>query len=152
MKQNLKRASILFLISFSLFSCGNNDQRILKDVEKHSGINYLSSAKIVFSYTNISGFEDRAGPVYYVLDFTKSNKKQEFVNQYCINKKDESSDFKASLKEFVDKEIGDVYYLFDSQYQIDLDEPYFYYHEEKLYLIYLEKTDIAYFVYHLWIP
>ena len=33
MKQNLKKASILFLISFSLFSCGNNDQRILKDVE-----------------------------------------------------------------------------------------------------------------------
>lgn len=152
MKQILKRASILFLISFSLLGCASKEQKLLKDVEKYSGIQYLSSAKIVFSYAMVNGFEDKAGPVYYVLDFTKSNKKQEFVNQYCINKKDESSDFKASLKEFVDKEIGGAYYLFDSQYQIDLDEPYFYYHEEKLYLIYLEKTDIAYFVYHLWIP
>ena len=152
MKQNLKKASILFLISFSLFSCGNNDQRILKDVEKHSGINYLSSAKIVFSYTNISGFEDRAGPVYYVLDYSNSNKKEQFINKYFFNKRDKSGEFEMALNEFVQKELGGVYYSFDKQYQLDLEAPYSYYYEENLFLVYYEKSSAAYFLYHLWIP
>lgn len=151
MKQTLK-ASILFLISFSLFSCGNNDQRILKDAMKNSGINYLSSAKIVFSYTNISGFEDRAGPVYYVLDFSNSNKKDQFINLYFLNKREKSGEFEAALNEFVQEELGGAYYSFDKQYQLDLEAPYSYYYEENLFLIYHQETSITYFLYHLWIP
>ena len=152
MKQSLKKASILFLISFSLFSCGNNDQKILKDVEKHSGINYLSSAKIVFSYTNITGFEDRAGPVYYVLDFSNSNKKDQFINQYFLNKRERSGEFETALNKFVQEELGGVCYSFDKQYQLDLEAPYSYYYEENLFLIYYQETSITCFLYHLWIP
>ena len=151
MKQTLK-SSILFLISFSLFSCGNNDQRILKDVEKHSGMKYLSSAKIVFSYTNITGFEDRAGPVYYVLDFSNSNKKDQFINLYFLNKREKSGEFETALNKFVQEELGGVYYTFDKQYQLDLEAPYSYYYEENLFLIYYQETSITYFLYHLWIP
>ena len=152
MNKILKKASILFLISFSLFSCGNNDQKKLKDVEKHSGINYLSSANIVFSYTNITGFEDRAGPVYYVLDFSNSNKKEQFINQYFFDKRDKSGEFEAAINKFVQEELGGVYYTFDKQYQLDLEAPYSYYYEENLFLIYYQETSIVYFLYHLWIP
>lgn len=151
MKQVLK-ASILFLISFNLLGCSNNEERILKDAERYSGINYLSSAKIVFSYTNISGFEDRAGPVYYVLDFSNSNKKDQFINKYFFNKRDKSGEFEAAINNFVQEELGSVYYSFDKQYQLDLEAPYSYYSEENLFLIYYEKSSTAYFLYHLWIP
>ena len=78
----LRKAPILFLISISLLGCAPKEQRTLMNVEKNSGIKYLTSAKILFSYTNITGVEGRSGPVYHVLDFSKSNKKEEFINTY----------------------------------------------------------------------
>ena len=152
MKQALKKTPLLFLISFSLIGCTSKAQRVLSDVQKHSGVEYLTSAKILFSYSNITGFEDRSGPVYYVLDYTDSNKKEEFVNRYFLNKIGKSDEFEAEVNDFIEQELGDIYYSFDDQYKLDFDEPYSYYKCDKLFLVYYEKTSIVYFLYHLWIP
>lgn len=146
----LRKAPILFLISISLLGCTPKEQRILKDVEKNSGINYLTSAKILFSYTNITGFEDQSGPVYYVLDFSKSNKKEEFINTY-FDKTGSDSEFDTKITEFIEKEIGDVYSSFDSQYKVNLDLRRGTYRRENLFMIYYPDTDVSYFLYHLWI-
>ena len=150
MKKILKKASILFLISFSLIGCTSKEQRILKDVEKNSGINYLTDAKILFSYTNITGFEDKAGPVYYVLDYSKSNKKDEFINTY-FDKTGSDSEFETKLSEFIEQEFGDVYSSFEAKYKINLDFRRGTYRRENLFMIYYPDTDVSYFLYHLWI-
>ena len=150
MNTNLKKASILFLISFSLLGCAPTEQRILKDVEKNSGIKYLTSAKILFSYTNITGFEDQSGPVYYVLDFSKSNKKDTFINTY-FDLTGNDSEFDAKLTEFIEQEFVGVYSSFDPQYKINLDLAHGTYRREKLFMIYYPDTDVSYFLYHLWI-
>ena len=152
MKQIIRKAPILFLISFSLLGCTSNDERVLSDVQKHSGVKYLTSAKIVFSYTNITGFEDRSGPVYYVLDYTNSSKKEEFVNLYSLNKAKKNSGFEADVEAFIDKELISVYPSFDAQYKLDFDKPYASYSSDKLFLVYYEETSLVFFLYHLWIP
>ena len=150
MNKIFRKAPILFLISISLLGCAPKDQRILKDVEKNSGIKYLTSAKILFSYSNITGFEDRAGPVYYVLDFSKSNKKDEFINTY-FDKTGSDNEFNTKLTEFINQEFGDVYSSFDSNYKVNLDLPHGTYRRENLFMIYYPETDVSYFLYHLWI-
>ncbi len=150
MNKILRKAPILFLISFSLIGCKPKEQRILKDVEKNSGINYLTSAKILFSYTNITGFEDRAGPVYYVLDFSKSNKKDTFINTY-FDKAGKNTEFEAKVNEFVEQKLVDVYSSFDSRYKLDFEASYSYYQGEKLFMVYYPDTDVSYFLYDLWI-
>lgn len=150
MNKILEKAPILFLISISLLGCAPKDQRILKDVEKNSGINYLTSAKILFSYTNITGFEDQSGPVYYVLDFSKSNKKEEFINTYFY-KTGKNTEFETNVNEFVEQELVGVYSSFDSQYKLSFEASYSYYQGEKLFMVYYPDTDVSYFLYHLWI-
>ena len=152
MKQIIKKAPILFLISFSLIGCTSKEQRLLKDVEKHSGIKYLTASKIIFSYSKITGFEDQAGPVYYVLDYTNSDKKDEFVNLYFKNNSGKNSDFETKVDEFIEEEILGAYSSFDDQFKLDFDKPYSYYSSDKLFLIYYQETSTAYFLYHLWIP
>lgn len=146
----IRKAPILFLISISLLGCTPKDQRILKNVEKNSGINYLTSAKILFSYTNITGFEDQSGPVYYVLDFSKSNKKAEFINTYFY-KTGKNTEFEAKINEFVEQELVGAYSSFDSQYKLNFEASYSYYQSEKLFMIYYLDTDVSYFLYDLWI-
>ena len=150
MSKILKKASILFLISFSLLGCAPKEQRILKSVEKNSGIKYLTSAKILFSYTNITGFEGRSGPVYYVLDFSKSNKKDAFINTY-FDKTGKSTEFETNVNEFVEQKLVWVYSSFDSQYKLNFGTSYSYYQSKKLFMVYYPDTDISYFLYHLWI-
>lgn len=146
----IRKAPILFLISISLFGCAPKEQRILKNVEKNSGIKYLTSAKILFSYTNITGFEDRSGPVYYVLDFSKSNKKEEFISTY-FDKAGKNTEFEAKVNEFVEQELVGAYSSFDSQYKLNFEASYSYYQGEKLFMIYYLDTDVSYFLYDLWI-
>lgn len=150
MNKIIRKAPILFLISISLLGCAPKDQRILKDVEKNSGIKYLTSAKKLFSYTNITGFEDQSGPIYYVLDFSKSNKKEEFINTYFY-KTGKNTEFEAKVNEFVEQELVRVYSSFDSQYKLNFETSYSYYQGEKLFIIYYPDTDVSYFLYHLWI-
>ncbi len=150
MNKILRKAPILFLISFSLLGCAPKEQRILKSVEKNSGIKYLTSAKILFYYTNITGFEDQSGPVYYVLDFSKSNKKEEFINTYFY-KTGKNTEFEANVNEFVEQELVRVYSSFDSQYKLNFGTSYSYYQSKKLFMVYYPDTDISYFLYHLWI-
>ena len=150
MNEIIRKAPILFLISISLLGCASKEQRILKDVEKNSGIKYLTSAKILFSYTNITGFEDQSGPVYYVLDFSKSNKKDTFINTY-FDLTGNDSEFDAKLTEFIEQEFVGVYSSFDPQYKINLDLAHGTYRREKLFMIYYPDTDVSYFLYHLWI-
>ena len=147
MNKILKKAPILFLISISLLGCTPKEQRILKAVEKNSGIKYLTSAKILFSYTNISGFEGQSGPVYYVLDFSKSNKKDAFINTY-FDKTGSDSEFDAKLTEFLDKEFVGVYSGFDQEYKINFDAPRGTYRCENLFMIYYPDTDVSYFLYY----
>ena len=143
----LRKAPILFLISFSLLGCTPKEQRTLKAVEKNSGIKYLTSAKILFSYTNITGFEDRTGPVYYVLDFSKSNKKEEFINTY-FDKTESDDEFDAKLTEFLDKEFVGVYSGFDQEYKINFDARRGTYRRDNLFMIYCPDTDVSYFLYY----
>ena len=143
----LRKTHILFLISISLLGCAPKEQRILKDVEKNSGINYLTSAKILFSYTNITGFEDQSGPVYYVLDFSKSNKKEEFINTYFY-KAGKNTEFEANVNEFVEQELVRVYSSFDSQYKLNFETSYSYYQSKKLFMVYYPDTDVSYFLYY----
>ena len=150
MNKILRKAPILFLISFSLIGCTPKEQRILKDVEKNSRIKYLTSAKILFSYTNITGFEDQTGPVYYVLDFSKSNKKEEFINTYFY-KTGKNTEFEAKVNEFVEQELVGVYSSFDSQYKLNFEASYSYYQGEELFMVYYPDTDVSYFLYDLWI-
>ncbi len=150
MSKIIRNAPILFLISISLLGCAPKEQRILKDVEKNSRIKYLTSAKILFSYTNITGFEDQSGPVYYVLDFSKSNKKEEFINTYFY-KTGKNTEFEAKVNEFVEQELVGVYSSFDSQYKLNFESVYSYYQGEKLFMVYHPDTDVSYFLYHLWI-
>ena len=150
MNKIIRNAPILFFISISLLGCAPKEQRILKDVEKNSRIKYLTSAKILFSYTNITGFEDQSGPVYYVLDFSKSNKKEEFINTYFY-KTGKNTEFEAKVNEFVEQELVRVYSSFDSQYKLNFETSYSYYQGEKLFIIYYPDTDVSYFLYHLWI-
>ena len=147
MNKILKKAPILFLISISLLGCAPKEQRILKAVEKNSEIKYLTSAKILFSYTNITGFEGRSGPVYYVLDFSKSNKKDAFINTY-FDKTGSDSEFEAKLTEFLDKEFVGVYSGFDQEYKINFDAPRGTYRRENLFMIYYPDTDVSYFLYY----
>ena len=147
MNKILRKAPILFLISISLLGCAPKEQRILKNVEKNSGIKYLTSAKILFYYTNITGFEDQSGPVYYVLDFSKSNKKEEFINTYFY-KTGKNTEFEANVNEFVEQELVWVYSSFDSQYKLDFEASYSYYQGEKLFMIYYPDTDVSYFLYY----
>ncbi len=147
MNKNLKKAPILFLISISLLGCAPKEQRILKDVEKNSGIKYLTSAKILFSYSNITGFEDQSGPVYYVLDFSKSNKKEEFTNTYFY-KTGKNTEFEANVNEFVEQELVRVYGSFDSQYKLNFETSYSYYQSKKLFMVYYPDTDVSYFLYY----
>ena len=147
MNRILRKAPILFLISFSLLGCAPKEQRILKDVEKNSGIKYLTSAKILFSYTNITGFEDQSGPVYYVLDFSKSNKKEEFINTYFY-KTGKNAGFEANVNEFVEQELVGVYSSFDSQYKLNFETSYSYYQSKKLFMVYYPDTDVSYFLYY----
>ena len=146
----LRKTPILFLISISLLGCAPKDQRILKAVEKNSGIKYLTSAKILFSYTNITGFEDQSGPVYYVLDFSKSNKKEEFINTYFY-KTGKNTEFEANVNEFVEQELVGIYSSFDSQYKLNFETSYSYYQGEELFMVYYPDTDVSYFLYDLWI-
>lgn len=150
MNKIIGKAPILFLISISLLGCSPKEQRILKDVEKNSGIKYLTSAKILFSYTNITGFEDKAGPVYYVLDYSKSDKKEEFINKY-FDKTGSDKEFEIKLTEFINQEFGEVYNSFDLNYKINLDLPHGTYRSENLFMIYYPETDVSYFLYHFWI-
>ena len=151
MNKILKKASILFLISFSLIGCTSKEQRLLKDVEKYSHINYLTDGKILFSYSNITGFEDKAGPVYYVLDYSKSDKKDVFINTY-FDKTGSDNEFDTKLREFIEREMVGDYASFDSKYKINFDAPRGTYRRENLFMIYYPDTDVSYFIYHLWIP
>ena len=147
MNKILRKAPILFLISFSLLGCAPKEQRILKSVEKNSGIKYLTSAKILFYYTNITGFEGKSGPVYYVLDFSKSNKKDAFINTY-FDKTGKNTEFEAKVNEFVEQELVGVYSSFDSQNKLDFEASYSYYQGEDLFMIYYPDTDVSYFLYY----
>ncbi len=143
----LRKAPILFLISISLLGCAPKEQRILKAVEKNSGIKYLTSAKILFYYANITGFEDQSGPVYYVLDFSKSNKKEEFINAYFY-KTGKNTEFEANVNEFVEQELVRVYGSFDSQYKLNFETSYSYYQSKELFMVYYPDTDVSYFLYY----
>lgn len=150
MNKILGKAPILFLISISLLGCTPKEQRILKNVEKNSGIKYLTSAKILFSYANITGFEDKSGPVYYVFDFSKSNKKEEFISTY-FDKTGKNTEFEVKVNGFVEQELVGAYSSFDSQYKLNFEASYSYYQGEKLFMIYYLDTDVSYFLYDLWI-
>lgn len=127
----LKRASILFLISFSLIGCASKEVKLLKKIEDSGFIKHLTDAKILFSYEHITGF-DSSGPVYYVLDFT--DKEKDFLDQFNNKKTGENSllngpsdKFEELVNDFVQQWIGMAYLEFKEDYQIDFEKSYSYY-------------------------
>ena len=131
MKQILKKAPILFLISFSLMGCTSKEVKLLKKIEDSGFVKHLTDAKILFSYEHITGF-DSSGPVYYVLDFT--DKEKDFLDQFNNKKTGENSllngpsdKFEELVNDFVQQWIGMAYLEFKEEYQIDFEKPYSYY-------------------------
>ena len=153
MNKNLKKASILFLISFSLIGCADQAKQRLKRLEREGSINQWTEGTILFHYEHITGM-DSSGPVYYVLDFSANN--ENFLAQFNTAKETDfklkqgpDMTFETKANEFVQKWIGSAYYSWDEEYQINFEKPYSYYSsvepdsELTFGFVYYTETDVV---------
>ena len=153
MNKILKKASILFLISFSLIGCTDQAKQRLKRLEREGSIKHWIEGTILFHYEHLTGM-DNSGPVYFVLDFSANN--ENFLAQFNTEKETDfklkqgpDMTFEARVNEFVEKEIGSAYYSWDEEYQINFEKPYSYfrYGEPDSWLsfgfVYYTETDIV---------
>ena len=132
MNKNLKKASILFLISFSLIGCTDQAKQRLKRLERESSIKHWIEGTILFHYEHITGM-DSSGPVYFVLDFSANN--ENFLAQFSNTEKETyfklkqgpDMTFETRTNEFVQEWIGSAYYSWDEEYQINFEKPYSYF-------------------------
>ena len=151
MKKILKKASILFLISFSLLGCTDLTKKRLKQLESECAIKHWIAGDPIFHYEHLTGM-DNSGPVYFVLDFHANN--QDFLAQF--NKGEEPSlkqgpdmTFEAKTNEFVQNKIGSAYYSWNEEFQINFEKPYSYYRsgeadsELTFGFVYYTETDIV---------
>ena len=129
MNKILKKASILFLISFSLLGCTDLTKKRLKELESKCAIKHWITGDPIFHYEHLTGM-DNSGPVYFVLDFHANN--QDFLAQF--NKGEEPSlkqgpdmTFETKVNEFVQNKIGSAYYSWNEEFQINFEKPYSYY-------------------------
>ena len=148
----LKKASILFLISFSLLGCTDLTKKRVKQLEKECAIKHWIKGDVQFHYEHLTGM-DNSGPVYFVFDFSINN--EEFLSQFN-NKGEEPSlkqgpdmTFEAKANEFVQNEIGTAYYSWNEEFQINFEKPYSYYRsgeadsELTFGFVYYTETDIV---------
>ena len=153
MNKNLKKASILFLISFSLIGCTDQAKQRLKRLEREGSIKHWTEGTILFHYEHITGM-DSSGPVYYVLDFSANN--ENFLAQFNTAKETDfklkqgpDMTFETKANEFVQKWIGSAYYSWDEEYQINFEKPYSYYgsvepdSELTFGFVYYTETDVV---------
>ena len=156
MNKNLKKASILFLISFSLLGCTDLTKKRLKELESKCAIKHWITGDPIFHYEHLTGM-DNSGPVYFVLDFHANN--QDFLAQF--NKGEEPSlkqgpdmTFEAKTNEFVQNKIGSAYYSWNEEFQINFEKPYSYYRsgeadsELTFGFVYYTETDIVNLFYY----
>ena len=156
MNKNLKKASILFLISFSLLGCTDLTKKRVKQLESEYAIKHWIKGDVQFHYEHLTGM-DNSGPVYFVFDFSINN--EEFLAQF--NKGEEPSlkqgpdmTFEAKANEFVQNKIGPVYYSWNEEFQINFEKPYSYYRsgeadsEITFGFVYYTETDIVNLFYY----
>ena len=149
----LRKASILFLISFSLLGCTDLTKKRLKELESKCAIKHWIEGTILFHYEHITGM-DSSGPVYFVLDFSANN--ENFLAQFNTEKETDSKlkqgpdmTFETNTNEFVQKWIGSAYYSWDEEYQINFEKPYSYYSsvepdsELTFGFVYYTETDVV---------
>lgn len=157
MKQIVKKAPIILLVSFSLVGCVSRSKQELMRIEEKTELKYLTDGKILFYYDDIKGF-DSSGPVYCVLDYSNSNKKEEFISQFYKVKtgenslQNENSDkFETAVNNFLQQWMGNDYSSFDEQYKLDFTKSYSYYcpclEPFEQALIYYAETSTAYLIY-----
>ena len=132
MNKILKKASILFLISFSLLGCTDLTKKRLKELESKCAIKHWIEGTILFHYEHLTGM-DNSGPVYFVLDFSGNNENflAQFINTekeaYFKLKQGPDMMFETKANEFVKKWIGSAYYSWGEEYQINFEKPYSYF-------------------------
>ncbi len=128
----LRKAPILFLISISLIGCTDLTKKRLKELESKCAIKHWITGNPIFHYEHLTGM-DNSGPVYFVLDFSANNEKflAQFFNTeketYFKLKQGPDMTFEARANEFVQNEIGPVYYSWNEEYQINFEKPYSYF-------------------------
>ena len=153
MNRILKKASILFLISFSLLGCTDLTKKRLKQFESECAIKHWIKSDVQFHYEHLTGM-DNSGPVYFVLDFHANN--QDFLAQFNNNKGEEPSlkqgpdmTFETKANEFVQNKIGPAYYSWNEEFQINFEKPYSYYRSGEadsgltFGFVYYTETDIV---------
>ena len=151
MNKIIKKASILFLISFSLLGCTDLTKKRLKQLESECNIKHWIKGDVQFHYEHLTGM-DNSGPVYFVFDFSINN--EEFLAQF--NKGEEPNlkqgpdmTFEAKANEFVQNKIGPAYYSWNEEFQINFEKPYSYYRsgeadsEITFGFVYYTETDIV---------
>ena len=132
MNKILKKASILFLISFSLLGCTDLTKKRLKELESKCDIKHWITGNPIFHYEHLTGM-DNSGPVYFVLDFSANN--ENFLAQFNNTGKETrfklkqgpDMTFETETNEFIQREIGSAYYSWDEEYQINFEKPYSYF-------------------------
>lgn len=144
--------SIIMLITFLfLTSCsfGSESDYYLKKLEKDTGIQHMSDAKIEFFYKNISGF-DSSGVLYFVLKFEEEP--IEFFNQFEHEKAEEfekfhkgrNIDFEEKVDSLITRRMEDDYNDFDDIYKINWNINYLYKNDSPSYvtlpMIYYEES------------
>ena len=153
MNKILRKASILFLISFSLIGCTDLTKKRLKELESKYVIKHWIKGDVQFHYEHLTGM-DNSGPVYFVFDFSINN--EEFLAQFNNNMGEEPSlkqgpdmTFETNTNEFVQKWIGSAYYSWDEEFQINFEKPYSYYRSGEadsgitFGFVYYTETDIV---------
>lgn len=123
--------SLIPLLAISCFAvaCTNKDNNYLQHIAKGSGFVHLVDAKIVFSYTNVTGF-DSSGPLYYVLDYSEVEETKRFENPTSkdrVLKDGRDSSFEAIVEKFINNDINDSYETFKDEYKINWEKPYRFY-------------------------
>ena len=130
-----KKLFIFCFIFLFLSSCGKPQtpkDKLIK-IENDTNVHFLSSANIIFYYSNVSGW-DSAGVMYFVLQYDE--RPTELFSQFYVtseldstiketakigNNKDE--EFEKSINSIINGFIDD-YDKFDEEYKIDWEKKY----------------------------
>ena len=153
-----KKLFIFCFIFLFLSSCGKPltpKDKLIK-IENDTNVHYLSSANIIFYYSNVSGW-DSAGVMYFVLQYDE--RPTELFSQFYVtseldstiketakigNNKDE--EFEKSINSIINGFIDD-YDKFDEEYKIDWEKKYSFITNKEFFrtcpIIYFEDSKTA---------
>lgn len=149
MKKIISFIILSFIVLF-LSSCSLKERWNFRNFLHEYNIKHISYKNIEYSYSHVTGFEDRIGIRYYFLSFDEYS--LEFIDQF------ENSDYKfiegknilyeQNLMDKIESFINDSYYEIEEEYAIDFDKEYMYsefpmiFYEDTNDLIIIEFVDI----------